>query len=333
MRILVAEDEPMSRLLLQRSVEKLGHECLIARNGEEAWELFEKTPVDVVISDWMMPGIDGVEFCRRVRASTRPNYTYFIFLTALAAQEHIVTGMETGADDYLSKPLNLFDLRMRLMVASRFLALDRRLLDGQKELERLNGQLFEQAHKDPLTLLGNRLKLDEDLQGFCGRLADSANVYSVSLCDIDHFKAYNDVYGHLAGDEVLRRVAATIGKGFRSGDTVYRFGGEEFLVLLPGQSNQSAFLAVDRMRREIERLSIPHQGNPPFDVVTLSAGIAEHSGEREASIDQLLEAADAALYQAKQGGRNRVVISAAAGASAISAAILEPPLDEESIRV
>jgi two-component system chemotaxis response regulator CheY len=165
LKILIAEDDAVSRTILRRAVEKIGHECLAAADGEEAWGLYKENPdLDVIISDWMMPGMDGLELCRRVRDDRRNTYTYFIFLTALGDREHLLQGLEAGADDYLSKPLDRDELGMRLTSALRVTELHRRLAVQNEELEKLNRMLFEQSRQDPLTSLGNRLRLREDLQ-------------------------------------------------------------------------------------------------------------------------------------------------------------------------
>lgn len=305
MKILIAEDDAVSRTILRRAVEKLGHGCMAATDGEEAWNIFKENPdLDVIISDWMMPGVDGLELCRRVRDDGRDGYTYFIFLTALGDREHLLQGLEAGADDYLSKPLDRDELGMRLTSAMRVTELHRRLAFQKGELEKLNRMLFEQSRQDALTSLGNRLRLTEDLRTLQSRAERYGHDYAVVLCDVDFFKAYNDRYGHLAGDDVLRRVAATISSGLRTGDTAYRYGGEEFLMVLPEQDAQAAATTADRLRRAVEGLGIPHAGATPPGVVTMSAGVATSAGIGDA--DALLKAADAALYAAKETGRNRV---------------------------
>ena len=307
MRILIAEDDVVSRTILRRAVEKIGHECLAAADGEEAWGLYKENPdLDVIISDWMMPRVDGLELCRRVRNLDRDGYTYFIFLTALGDREHLLQGLEAGADDYLSKPLDRDELGMRLTSALRVTDLHQRLAFQNVELEKLNRMLFEQSRQDPLTSLGNRLRLREDLQVLQSRTERYGHNYAVALLDVDFFKAYNDRYGHLAGDAVLRRVAATISSGQRTGDTAYRYGGEEFLVVLPEQDAEAATAITDRLRQAVEDLGIPHADGGPGGVLTISAGGAVSIGAGDA--DGLLKAADKALYTAKSGGRNRVAL-------------------------
>ena len=305
MKILIAEDDAVSRTILRRAVEKLGHECLAAADGEEAWGLYKENPdIDTIISDWMMPGVDGLELCRRVRGDGREGYTFFIFLTALGDREHLLQGLEAGADDYLSKPLDRDELGMRLTSALRVTELHRRLAFQNGELEKLNRMLFEQSRQDPLTSLGNRLRLREDLQVLQSRTERYGHSYAVALCDVDFFKAYNDRYGHLAGDDVLRRVAAAISSGLRGGDAAYRYGGEEFLIVLPEQDAEDADATTDRLRRAVEDLGIPHADGTPRGVVTISAGVAMSPEAEDA--DALLKAADTALYAAKEAGRNRV---------------------------
>jgi diguanylate cyclase (GGDEF)-like protein len=308
LKILVAEDDAVSRMILQRAVQRLGHDVLAAEDGKAAWDLYRETSdVDVIISDWMMPGADGLELCRRIRTAEKRDgqgYTYFIFLTALGDRKHLLQGLESGADDYLSKPLDRDDLGVRLTSALRVTDLHRRLAFQNEELERLNRMLFEQSRTDPLTSLGNRLSLREDLEVLRDRAERYGHRYAVVLCDVDHFKAYNDRYGHLAGDDVLRRVAATISSSLRAGDSAYRYGGEEFLMILPEQRTEAALATADRLRRAVEDLGIPHAGGTPLGVVTISGGVATSVGVEDA--DALLKAADTALYAAKKAGRNRV---------------------------
>ena len=306
MRILVAEDDRTSRMIIEVAVTSLGHECVVATSGEEAWQLFETVDIEVVISDRMMPGVDGVELCRRIRASNKNTYTYFIFLTASGEWPDVVSGIEAGADDYLIKPLNAEGLKMRLHFASRVTALHRQLFRQSAQLEQLNRQLYDQSRTDPLTRLGSRLKLSEDLEKIRAQVERYGRTYCAIMCDVDFFKSYNDSEGHLAGDRVLQVVAGTLMQTCRAGDEVYRYGGEEFLILLPEQSLDTASAAAERIRRAIEEMAIPNDGNPENGIVTISAGVASYSAPEIKSIDAWLNAADVALYRAKQSGRNRV---------------------------
>ncbi len=309
MKILIADDSATPRLLLKRELERLGHECLVAEDGLEAWEMFQGSSVDAVISDWMMPGLDGDELCRRVRADPDAPYPYFVLLTSLDDKRHMVAGMEAGADDYLTKPFGHEELETRLIAAARVSALHRKIAAQQAELERLNELLFDDSRRDSLTGLGNRRRQDEDLQMLADRAERYGDRFCVALFDVDRFKAFNDTAGHLAGDDVLRRVAASLANERRSGDAVYRYGGEELLVLVPSQSLDTACIAAERMRAAIEALAIQHPGIEPPGLVTVSAGVAAF--EPGEDVPSLLKRADSALYEAKEGGRNRVAVGAA----------------------
>jgi two-component system cell cycle response regulator len=307
MRILIAEDDAVSRIILQTAVEQSGHDCLVTEDGAQAWDLFQSSDVDVVISDRRMPGMDGIELCRRIRQASQRGYTYFIFLTALGEQHQLLAGIEIGADDYLTKPLSLDDLRLRLLVAARITALHQQLAAQQIDLERLNAQLFAQARRDPLTQLGNRLQLQEDLAILTGQMERYGHCYSAVMCDVDHFKAYNDHYGHLAGDAVLQTVGRAIAQSCRSGDRVYRYGGEEFLLILPQQSLADSMLAAERTRQAVEQLRLAHVAATPAGIVTISAGVAALKSGTGQAVEAWLRTADRALYRAKVAGRNCVM--------------------------
>jgi two-component system, cell cycle response regulator len=307
MRILIAEDDPISRLILETAVVQFGHDCLLAEDGVQAWQLLQTHVVDVIISDRQMPGMDGVELCRRVRQTPRQGYTYFIFFTVLSEKKQALLGIQTGADDYLTKPLDQHELEMRLIVAARMTALHQQLAEQQTQLERMNERLFGQSRRDSLTQLGNRLKLREDLEALSSQIDRDGHSYCAIMCDVDSFKAYNDYYGHLAGDTILQTIARTIDETSRAGDLVYRYGGEEFLWLLPGQSLASAVGAAERLRRAVETLRLEHAGKSPAGVVTLSAGVAITQLGMPKRIHLWLQQADRALYNAKKQGRNRVV--------------------------
>jgi two-component system, cell cycle response regulator len=304
-RILIAEDDTTSRLILEAALAGFGHEVVAATDGEQAWQMFQSEKVEAIISDREMPGLNGVDLCRRIRGSDGGKYIYFIFLTSVNDKVGAAEGIRAGADDYLMKPLNRHELEARLMVASRITELYRELANQRAELERLNSQLFRQARIDGLTQVGNRLKMREDLNNLVARAAEQGESFCAVMCDVDHFKLYNDEYGHLQGDEVLKKVARTLVQGCRPNDEVYRYGGEEFLLVMPEQSIEAACAAAERHRARIEQLAIPNIGSPAT-IVTISAGVAAMTTTRS-SIKEWLEGADGALYRAKQLGRNRVV--------------------------
>jgi diguanylate cyclase (GGDEF)-like protein len=297
MRVLVADDEPTSRLLAKRAVERLGHECAVAADGTAAWQLLQEHPVDVLITDWMMPGIDGPELCRRVRARNDDDYTYILIMTSLDTDTDVVTGMQSGADDYLIKPLDPFSLQTRLIAAQRVTELHQQLAQAKAALANL-------ARTDPLTQLNNRLRLHEDLTAVHERARRSGRPYSIAICDVDKFKDYNDTYGHLQGDDALRRVAHTIRQRIRAADAAYRYGGEEFLILLPDTATPGAITAMEHLRQNIQHLNITHPTTATV-ALTVSIGIATWQPTSNLNPTQILESADAALYTAKQGGRNQ----------------------------
>ena len=305
MNVVVVDDDPVVRLVLAKAVTGLGHVSLPAETGEAALHLVETKHVDVVVSDWMMPGMTGLQLCQLVRARDEIEYVYFMLVTALDDTEHALAGIAAGVDDCLVKPVRPFDLRLRLMVAERVTELHRRLGERQRGLERSNVVLAASARQDPLTGLGNRLKMNEDLEIFRSRRDRYHEAFGVALFDIDHFKSLNDTAGHLAGDKALRQVATVIRRELREADMAYRYGGEEMLVVLPLGVRRVA-AAAERIRKAVERAVIPHPGRPgPETVVTASVGVAAATGDTEA----FLVAADAALYRAKSMGRNQMAVA------------------------
>jgi two-component system chemotaxis response regulator CheY len=304
MKILLADDDPSSRLIAQMTLRSLGHDCVTATDGTRAWEAFRSNRLDVVISDWTMPGLTGLELCRKVRSQSG-GYTYFILVTSHSAAIDVLEGMNAGADDYLVKPLDVNDLEARLIAASRVSSLHQQLAEQRTELEVLNRELMDIARKDPLTGLGNRRALEEDRYLLEARVARYGHLYCMALIDVDQFKSFNDTHGHLAGDQVLRSVATELKERARGGDAIYRYGGDEFLCLFPEQSLAAGAIAVERMRSGVEQLGIPH-ADAARGVVTISVGLAILDSGPARSVEDVFTEADEALYRAKQLGRNRV---------------------------
>jgi two-component system cell cycle response regulator len=311
MRVLIAEDDLMSRLVLEAAVSEHGHELLVAENGAQAWDLFAHTPdVDVVITDRVMPGLDGLELCRLIRRweEDRDGYTYLILLSVLQARSDLLTGIEAGADDYLTKPLDRHELQLRLLSARRVTALHQRLAEQTRQTEALNDELHGLARRDALTGLGNRLLLQEDLDVLAGRAARHGHGFCLVLCDADDFKVYNDRFGHQRGDELLRHIGATISSHCRAGDAAYRYGGEEFLVVLPEQTVETGMAFAERLRRALADSPPPRHGAEPIPPVSLSIGVAASSAaDGRKDVDHVLREADRALYDAKRRGKNCVV--------------------------
>ena len=305
MKILVADDDPTSRLIVETALRMLGHDCESVPDGEHAWEAFLATRPDLVISDWMMPGMDGLELCRKIRADTSSGYTYFIMVTGQGSLDEVLEGMGAGADDYLVKPLDTDELQARLVAATRITALHTELAVQRHQLEGLNEELMSVARRDQLTGLRNRRALDEDLALLEAQVQRYGHRYSMGLIDVDLFKSYNDTYGHLAGDQILQTVASELEQQARGGDAIYRYGGEEFLVIFPEQTLANATMAVRRMRLGLAGMEIPHLGSP-MGKLTISAGVAVLDPDHIRSASEVLHEADEALYRAKALGRNRV---------------------------
>jgi diguanylate cyclase (GGDEF)-like protein len=307
MRVLIADDEPTSRLVLKAMVSRLGHECVLAEDGDQAWEILAASEIDVLLTDWMMPGVDGPELCRRARHERDGRYVYVVLITALESPDQVLQGMGAGADDYLVKPVDGLVLQTRLVAAERVTALHRQVAHFQAQLEQANQVLLGQSLTDPLTGLGNRRRIEQDQIRVHERSVRSGRPYGLAMFDVDYFKLYNDHYGHLAGDDVLRRVAHEIEQATRSGEVAYRFGGEEFLLIADGGEAEAA-AAAERICRAIEAADLPHAARPTAPpVVTVSAGISAWDPGTRATMEEVLDRADHALFEAKSYGRNRVV--------------------------
>ncbi|MEX2588478.1 MAG: diguanylate cyclase [Actinomycetota bacterium] len=315
MKILVVDDEPVSRLIAQAALTSLGHEPVLAEGGEAGWEMFLKERPDVVISDWMMPDLDGIKLSRRIRASEHNSYTSIIVLTSLDDKKRVREAILAGADDYLTKPLNPDELGIRLIAAARLRELHDQLAAQQQKLEALNEELGRTARIDPLTGLGNRLRMREDLAGAISRMRRYGTTCCIGLIDLDSFKAYNDTYGHLMGDRALKAVARVISSRIRGGDGAYRYGGEELVCLLPEQSLEEAAVVMERIRQGVQDLALVHAGNPPAQVVTVSAGVCRVVAGDPGKPERILEEADRALYRAKANGRNRVEVAGSESAA------------------
>lgn len=295
---------------MAEAVKALGHECATAMDGQEAWAMHQSAAFDVIISDWNMPKVSGLELCTRTRKSDGNSYTYFILMTGMSEKKYFLTGMDAGADDYITKPLDFEELEARLKSAQRVTNLHRELASNNVRLRRDSEHFFSVAHTDALTQTGNRLRLDEDLRSFEARRERYSHRYCVAMCDVDFFKQYNDSYGHVAGDHVLREISDCMRKALRSGDQLYRYGGEEFCVILPEQSIEEAAQVMERVRDAVQKLNLT-QANTVNGCVTVSIGVAAADAAAETP-EECIKRADTALYSAKKLGRNRVEIDSAA---------------------
>lgn len=299
MKILIADDDPIELSLLKRRLTQWGWEVIMAHDGRAALGALtagEMAP-RIAILDWMMPGLDGPEVCRAVRAAQGEHYTFILLLSARSDKDEIVEGLEAGADDYLTKPFHDAELQWRLRAGARIVELETKLTAALE-------QQRKQASHDALTGLRNRRSILECLQENLDRSAREGAPIGVVIADVDHFKSINDAYGHGVGDQVLTEVAARLQRGVRNYDALGRYGGEEFVVILPGCDEELAQRRGEELRRSIASSPIAIGGRK--FAVTASFGVSSNAGDPTASGERLIEAADQALYAAKKGGRNCV---------------------------
>jgi diguanylate cyclase (GGDEF)-like protein len=301
MRILVAEDEITYRHMLKTLLTKWGYEVAVASNGLEAWEALQRDDRPrLAILDWMMPGMDGVEICRAIRQGKADPYIYLLLLTSRDQKQDMVQGFEAGADDYLIKPFDPHELRARVHAGERIVELQDRLIRVQEALR-------EQATHDPLTGVLNRRACLDSLLSELNRGGRSGSPVCICMADIDYFKRVNDAHGHLAGDEVLREVARRMQNSLRGYDAIGRFGGEEFLLVLPGCSIEEGVKLAERICHVVRSEPVKVE-NWSFEV-SISLGVAVAYQPAPRDMEALLGSADAALYRAKEAGRNRVEFS------------------------
>ena len=287
--------------VLAKHLTQWGYDVVITRNGREAWAALQaKDAPRLVILDWMMPELDGVEVCRKIRRHIQEPYTYVILLTALHGEQELVTGLEAGADEYLTKPFNSNELRVRLRTG-------RRIIELQNELLAVRDRLRVQATHDPLTGLWNHEEILKKLDQELAQTKRNGGKISIIMADLDNFKSVNDTYGHMAGDAVLRIVTQRMLERMRPYDALGRYGGEEFLVVLPASNQEAATALAERMRSIISETPVDtSEGLLP---ITMSLGVATSCRDHLLEAAALVRAADAALYQAKQAGRNRVAVA------------------------
>jgi len=292
MRILIADDEPISLRVLEATLLKWGYEVVATRDGDKAWKALQQDEAPpLAILNWMMPGMDGVELCRKIRATHADKYTYIIMLTAKEGKEDIIAGLKSGADDYITKPFDPKELKYRIRIGQRVIELEERLK--------------LQASTDYLTGLLNRRSLMERLESEFSRSGREQTPLAIILSDIDFFKKVNDRHGHQAGDVVLQAFAGCLARLCRQYDFIGRYGGEEFLVCCPGVSGAQAISIAERMREMVETLRAELPDGAELIRITASFGVAwKQIGETHVS--SMLNRADEALYRAKAEGRNRV---------------------------
>lgn len=301
MKILIAEDDSVSRRLLEVFLSKWGYEVTAATNGAEAWKIFEQEDSPrLALLDWMMPELDGVEVCRRVRQREARPYVYMVLLTAKSQKQDLLRALEAGVDDYLTKPFDAEELQARLHVGRRIIELQDELISAREALR------FQATH-DPLTGVFNRGGILNILKRELSRARRDGQPVGVIMADLDHFKRINDMHGHLAGDVVLREAVQRMASCVRAYDSVGRYGGEEFVVIVPAADAMGTVALAERIRVCVDASPVKMPAGAVG--ITLSLGVAV-SGAQASDAQVLLCAADAALYRAKERGRNRVELAA-----------------------
>jgi two-component system, cell cycle response regulator len=304
LRLLLVEDEPTQLLLMQRLLQRAGYAVETASNGEEALGKISTGRFQFLVTDWDMPGMDGVTLCRRVRESKLPGYLYVLLLTGHSSTESVVAGLDAGADDYIRKPANEAELLARLNSGRRIIRLEQSLREANAKIQHL-------SITDPLVGTFNRRYLNEQLVHEVERARRYARPLAVIMADLDHFKDVNDRYGHLAGDEVLKGFVELMKSSIRhASDWVARYGGEEFVIVLPETDLGGAAAAAEKIRARCAATPIATSGGSLS--ITSSFGVAAlKSGEESpvAAAESLLRSADAALYTSKRGGRNCVRVA------------------------
>ena len=298
--VLVADDSPVFRKLVEQTLSEKEHSLIFAKNGAEAIELFSKHSPGLVIVDWIMPDLSGIELCERIRSRSQVQYTYIIILTGKAEKEDVVAGLAAGADDYLTKPFHREELVARVGVGLRVVELNR-------QIEAKNVLLQQLALTDALTGLPNRRAVEDWAMRQLSGAARHGFSFWVVMADLDHFKAVNDTYGHEAGDTVLKRFAEILKDVSRRSDICARMGGEEFVFVLTHASTENAKLVAERVRAKLEGTQFVFRGQNV--TVTASFGMAGFAGKHAPDFSGLLAQADCALYSAKRLGRNRVEIA------------------------
>jgi two-component system cell cycle response regulator len=303
MKLLVADDDSISRMVMQRIVQNFGYEVVLAENGRSAVDILSRSDGPrLALVDWMMPKLDGPGLCREVRELQRDGgYIYIVLLTSKQNSEDIVAGLEAGADDYLTKPCQPAELRARLRTGCRLLSLEEKLIQARDEMQ------YKATH-DALTGIWNRASILSRMKSELERSFRDKQSTSFLLCDIDHFKQVNDQHGHLVGDTVLQEVAKRMTSTVRSYDAVGRYGGEEFLIVLSNCDEQSLVARSESVRTAIASRPI-FAGNAVFQISLSVGAIASRNWDPSIPIERILARADAALYRAKAEGRNRTALA------------------------
>jgi len=299
LQVLVVDDSPVYRKLVEHAMEGGPYSLLFAKSGHEALELYARHLPAIVITDWMMPDISGLDICQRLRADVHRGYTYIILLTSIAEKDNVVKGLAAGADDYLTKPFDPAELLARIGVG-------RRIIDLHRQIDAKNKLLEEMAHSDPLTGLPNRRAIEEWASRQLRGAVRHGFPYWVVLVDLDTFKSINDTHGHIGGDALLQKFAEILKTVIRASDICGRLGGDEFLLVITHVEAESIHKTVERFREKLAGQQF--QIGDEKVTITASFGIAGFHGKEVVDFNTLVRRADKALYAAKNAGRNMVRI-------------------------
>jgi len=301
MKILLADDEPIARTMLEHWLAGWGYEVTLARDGESALQaLKDDTELRLLVVDWVMPKKDGIEVCKAIRSGPQEPYVYVVLLTAKDDKSDIIAGLDAGADDYLVKPCNPLELKVRLRAGRRVIELQEQLVKARESLR------FEAMH-DSLTGLLNRGAVLEQLTKELVRASRRGAPVSVLMGDLDHFKIINDTFGHPAGDAVLRETARRFKVGVRAYDSIGRLGGEEFICVLPECDAKTGLAVAQRLCRLMTDTPTRYGGSSISHSISIGVAATDQFGSARA--DELMRAADAALYRAKHAGRSRALLA------------------------
>jgi len=299
--VLIVDDERFTRKLFESMLRKMGKTVRTAENGLEALDILSKEFFPIILTDWQMPEMDGLELCRKIRAMEQEGYCYIFMVTANRKKEDVITGLGAGADDYLFKPLDKAVMMARLQTCERVLNLTTSLRKANEEITLL-------SITDALTGVYNRTHFNDLVVKEVERSRRYKRPLSYAICDIDHFKLFNDTHGHIVGDLVLQEFAACLGQSIRDDvDTLFRYGGEEFVVLMPETRFDDAMLAVERLRKTVEELVVDHAGTPLSITASFGVSSCDFTGDAATiTFNQFTDSADTRLYEAKDAGRNCV---------------------------
>lgn len=308
--VLVVDDEVIMRLQVKRALEQEGYRVIEAIDGEQCLNLYSQLSPDIVLLDAIMPIMDGFDCCAKLREMTNTQLAPVLMVTGLEDNQSVDRAFEVGATDYITKPIHWAVLRQRVRRLIQQFRLQQQQALLFQQLEAANQKLQRLASIDGLTQIANRRRFDEHLELEWRRSAREQSPLSLILCDLDDFKAYNDTYGHWAGDECLRQIANILQlSAKRPADLVARYGGEEFAVILPNTNAQGALIVAKSLQSQVQALNLAHVNSRICDHVTLSLGVASKIPHPQEAPIKLIAAADKALYQAKEEGRDRAVLN------------------------